>query len=100
MTVLSGWLAITAQSDPLLARAKRLLVQTPIIDGHNDLPDALKDKAGSDPAKFDLLKRQPDFMTDVPRLREGGVGGQFWSVYVPVQTKGADAVQATLDQID
>jgi membrane dipeptidase len=92
--------SISAQSDPLLERARRLLRDTPIIDGHNDLPDALKDKAGSDPGRFDLLQRQPSFMTDVPRLREGGVGGQFWSVYVSGDVKGADAVKATLDQID
>jgi membrane dipeptidase len=92
--------SLSAQADPLLERARRLLRDTPIIDGHNDLPDALKDKAGSDPGRFDLLQRQPTFMTDVPRLREGGVGGQFWSVYVSGDVKGADAVKATLDQID
>ncbi len=92
--------AVTAQPDPLLERARRLLKDVPIIDGHNDLPDALKGKAGSDPGKFDLLQRQPAFMTDVPRLREGGVGGQFWSVYVPIEIQGADAVKATMDQVD
>ena len=100
LVLLATAASLSAQSDPLLDRARRLLREVPIIDGHNDLPDALKDKAGSDPGKFDLLQRQPAFMTDVPRLREGGVGGQFWSVYVPVETKGANAVKATLDQID
>jgi membrane dipeptidase len=95
-----SWSGVTAQSDPLLDRARRLLKDTPIVDGHNDLPDALKDKAGSDPGRFDLLQRQPTFMTDVPRLREGGVGGQFWSVYVPIELKGAEAVKATVDQVD
>jgi membrane dipeptidase len=89
-----------AQSDPLLERAKRLLRDSPIIDGHNDLPDALREKAGGDVGRMDLLQQQPSLMTDIPRLKAGGVGGQFWSVYVPVERKGADAVSATLDQID
>ncbi len=97
------WLAgapAGAQPDALLAHARRLLREEPVIDGHNDLPDALRTKANGDPGALDLMQRQPDLMTDIPRLREGGVGGQFWSVYVPVERKGADAVSATLDQID
>ena len=97
------WLAgapAGAQPDPLLARAQRLLQEVPVIDGHNDLPDALRAKANGDPGALDLMQRQPGLMTDIPRLREGGVGGQFWSVYVPVERTGADAVSATLDQID
>ena len=89
-----------AQQDPLLERAHRLLRQEPVIDTHNDLPDALREKAHGDPGALDLLQRQPDLMTDIPRLRQGGVGGQFWSVYVPVERRGAEAVSATLDQID
>jgi membrane dipeptidase len=89
-----------AQSDPLLDRARRLLREVPIIDGHNDLPDMIRVHAGSDPGKLDLRQHQPGFMTDIPRLKAGGVGGQFWSVYVSVDRKGADAVAATLDQID
>jgi membrane dipeptidase len=88
-----------AQSDPLLERARRLLRESPIIDGHNDLPDALREKAGSDVTRLDLRKNQPTLMTDIPRLRAGGVGGQFWSVYVPVERQGAEAVTATLNQI-
>jgi membrane dipeptidase len=90
----------SAQSDPLLDRALRLLRQTPIIDGHNDLPYALLEEAGGDPGRLDLRQRQPVFMTDIPRLRAGGVGGQFWAVYVSVDRQGADAVAATLDQFD
>ena len=97
------WLAAprtAAQPDQLLDHAKRLLRQTPVIDGHNDLPDAIRENAHSDPGALDLTQRQPKLMTDIPRLRQGGVGGQFWSVYVSVEHKGADAVSATLDQID
>src|SRR5436190_2979924 len=89
-----------AQNDPLLERARRLLKESPIIDGHNDLPDALREKAGSDVKKLDLRTNQPTLMTDIPRLKSGGVGGQFWSVYVPVEKQGQEAVNATLAQID
>src|SRR5437870_5596785 len=73
-----------AQSDPLMDRAKRLLREVPIIDGHNDYPWAVREKANSDLGKLDIRVNQPTIMTDIPRLRAGGVGGQFWSVYVPV----------------
>jgi len=89
-----------AQDDPLLQRAMRLLRSAPIVDGHNDLPMAVREKAGGDLSKLDIRQSQPSLMTDIGRLRAGGVGGQFWSVYVPVEKKGADAVSATLDQID
>src|SRR5215467_7266525 len=89
-----------AQVDPTLERAKRLLRETPVIDGHNDYPMAVREKASGDINKLDIDRPQPSLMTDIPRLRAGGVGGQFWSVYVPVELKGGDAVSATLDQID
>ena len=89
-----------AQGDPLLERAKRLLREVPIIDGHNDYPMAVREKVNGDLDKLDMRQKQPSIMTDIGRLTAGGVGGQFWSVYVPVELKGADAVSATLDQID
>ena len=89
-----------AQTDPTLERARRLLHDVPIIDGHNDFPMAVHDKANGDLDKLDIRQKQPALMTDIGRLTAGGVGGQFWSVYVPVDLKGADAVSATLDQID
>src|SRR5438552_18344007 len=92
--------ALGRQPDPTLERARRLLREVPVIDGHNDYPWAVHEKAGGDPDRLDIRKPQPTIMTDIPRLTAGGVGGQFWSVYVPVDLKGNDAVTATLTQID
>ena len=92
--------SLSAQPD-LLARAKALHGQAPLIDGHNDFPWALRGlDPGRDLAKADITKSVPALMTDIPRLRAGGLGGQFWSVYVPSTMAPADAVVATLEQID
>jgi membrane dipeptidase len=91
------------------ARISRVLAATPLIDGHNDLPWEIRSRFKSDLAAVDLradtarLPFPPDaaaLMTDIPRLRAGGVGGQFWSVWVPVNIQGFEAVQTTLEQID
>jgi membrane dipeptidase len=91
---------VDAQSD-LIARARALHKQVPLIDGHNDYPWALR---GLDPGRdfnsAEISKPVPKLMTDIPRLRQGGVGGQFWSVYVPSTMQGKEAVRATLEQID
>jgi membrane dipeptidase len=86
--------------DRLLERARALLRQSPLIDGHNDYPWALRENAGRDLDKLDIAQPQPSIMTDIARLRAGGVGGQFWSAYVPVELAGQSAVTATLEQID
>ncbi len=72
-----------------------------LVDGHNDLPWALREKDGPAFRSIDLRKPQPHFHTDIPRLRQGNVGAQFWSAYVPssYSRKGL-AVKATLEQID
>src|SRR3712207_578962 len=89
-----------AQSDPL-ARARSLHKQVPLIDGHNDYPWALRGlDAGRDFAQADITGSVPRLHTDIPRLRLGGLGGQFWSVYVPSTMQGREAVRATLEQID
>jgi membrane dipeptidase len=89
------------QSGDLLGRAQALQREVPLIDGHNDYPWALRqNNAGRDFDKLDIRMPQPKLHTDIARLRAGGVGGQFWSVYVPVEMRGADAVRATLEQID
>ncbi|SHM00270.1 dipeptidase [Actinacidiphila paucisporea] len=85
----------------LLARARDLLAAHPVVDGHNDLPWALRKQVSYDLDRLDISADQSDRLhTDIPRLRAGGVGGQFWSVYVSVELAGADAVTATLEQID
>ena len=89
------------QNDALVARARALHRQSPLIDGHNDYPWALREHdPARDLATLDIRQPQPSIMTDIPRLRAGGVGGQFWSVYVPVELQGQAAVTATLEQID
>jgi membrane dipeptidase len=84
----------------LLKRARALHRQTPLIDGHNDYPWTLREKAQRNLEKLDISKPQPSIMTDIARLKTGGVGGQFWSVYVPADLAGQTAVTATLEQID
>ena len=91
----------TPQGDAaLLERARALSKHVPLIDGHNDYPWELREKAQRDLEKLDISKPQPTLMTDIARLRAGGVGGQFWSVYVPGELQGQAAVTATLEQID
>jgi membrane dipeptidase len=70
-----------------------------IVDGHNDLPHAMRE-VGYDFVRTDIATVQPQLHTDLPRLRQGQVGAQFWSVYVPCSLVGAAAVTATLEQID
>jgi len=81
-----------------LAHAHRLLVEHPVLDGHNDLPYALRDLSFYDLETHDPVGPLTGTQTDLPRLRAGGVGGQFWSVYVP--TSSPSPVTATLEQID
>jgi membrane dipeptidase len=76
-----------------------VMAQVPLIDGHNDIPWALREKARYDFDRFDLRQRQPALHTDIPRLREGRVGAQFWSLYVPTTLPGPAAVTATLEQV-
>ena len=94
---------------PDAQRIERILAQTPLIDGHNDLPWEIRERFGSDLTKVDLSRSTaglpappggPPLMTDIPRLRAGHVGGQFWSVFVPVEFQGPAVVQMTIEQID
>ncbi|HEY9472744.1 MAG TPA: dipeptidase [Mycobacteriales bacterium] len=84
----------------LVQRALAVLARDPIMDGHNDLPWAMRHHAGYDFDKLDVSVSQPRLHTDIPRLRTGRVGAQFWSVYVPARLQGDHAVSATLEQID
>ncbi|WP_326697869.1 dipeptidase [Streptomyces sp. NBC_01754] len=84
-----------------LDRARLLLADHPVVDGHNDLPWALREQVGYDLDARDIAVDQSAALhTDIPRLRAGGVGAQFWSVYVATDLAGDDAVSATLEQID
>ena len=83
-----------------LAAARNLLRRVPLVDGHNDLPWAIRAAFGSDPVLAGLTRPVQETQTDLPRLSEGGVGAQFWSVYVPGTLTGDAAVTAVLEQID
>jgi membrane dipeptidase len=102
LAVLASMTVLSAQGGDaaLLTRARALHKQVPLIDGHNDYPWELRQKAGRDLAKLDIASSQPGIHTDIARLKTGGVGGQFWSVYTPSDFAGQTAVTATLEQID
>lgn len=89
-----------AQAD----RIRRILADTPLIDGHNDVPEQYSERVKDHLDRIDLASGTsaltPPMHTDIPRLKAGGIGGQFWSVYVSAELPGAEAVQATLEQID
>ncbi|MER5761346.1 dipeptidase [Streptomyces sp. NPDC002082] len=84
-----------------LDAARELLAEHPVVDGHNDLPWALRETVRYDLDRRDIGRDQKGHLhTDIPRLRAGGVGAQFWSVYVRSDYAGDEAVSATLEQID
>lgn len=93
-----------ALDDPLMMRAQAVLKRQPIIDGHNDWPEALRGQFGEGWWQVDLKADSRGFKkplhTDIPRLHQGRVGGQFWSVWVPAAVTGPEAVKQTLEQID
>jgi len=82
-------------------RAQRIHQGSFVFDGHNDLPYTLRNRASSSFSNMDIAKPQPDIHTDIPRLRRGNVGAQYWSVYVPASTAyRGDALKQTLEQIE
>jgi len=92
-------------ADAFLERARALHRQVPLIDGHNDYPFQLRQKAGRDLEKLDITQPQPGIATDIERLKRGGVGGMFFSAYAPISGQGAladphEAVRGALEQID
>ena len=93
--------AQTTPNDQYLARAKRVLRTTPLIDGHNDLPWRIREDsvARGNVAAYDLRKRTPGH-TDLERLRKGMVGAQFWSVYTPGDWRDSGYARVQLEQID
>jgi membrane dipeptidase len=108
--LVTGTWFIAAAADPpvtgeedVLEEVRGLLRTVPLIDGHNDTPWALRDRFSNRLAGFDFRDTsglEEPMHTDLQRLRAGGVGGQFWAVYVPTDFAGGDAVAATLQQID
>ena len=85
--------------DAALARAREILARHPIVDGHNDLAWEVREKANGDVAAYDLRQRTPG-QTDFERLKAGGVGGQFWSVYVPAEDPSIGFAKTQLEQIE
>jgi membrane dipeptidase len=102
--------AFAADDAALAARVHRVLEKTPLIDGHNDLPWEIRERFGSvdnvdlavDTRKLPLKNPgdETPLMTDIPRLKAGQVGGQFWSVWISASITGPAAVKMTLEQID
>ncbi|MFQ5734181.1 MAG: dipeptidase [Planctomycetaceae bacterium] len=85
----------------LTERARKLHAQCLVIDGHNDLPWVMRTKAASSFKQADIAKPQPQFHTDIPRLKKGNVGAQFWSAYAPASTRQQRrSAHYVLEQID
>ncbi|MDX6395727.1 MAG: rane dipeptidase [Streptosporangiaceae bacterium] len=80
--------------------ARELLSRFPLVDGHNDLAWELRDAGHEDLSSADLASPVPFTHTDLPRIAAGGLGAQFWSVFVPTTLPGDRAVSATLEQVD
>ncbi len=103
------WCAAAPSAPDYSARVAQVLKHTALIDGHNDLPWEIRERfhgmlstidLSTDTSALPFPAGGVALMTDISRLRRGGVGGQFWSVFVPVEMAGPAAVQATLEQID
>lgn len=105
--LLAGTLISTAAAAPAQTperRVERILAKTPVIDGHNDLPWEIRDAYDFWRKPLDLdsdtSRLEARLQTDLPRMKRGGVGGQFWSVWIPSDFKGDEAIRVTLEQID
>jgi len=93
---------VAAQSsDPALEHARKLLQSTPLIDGHNDLAWEIRDAKGAprDVAAYNIRNHAPK-QTDLPRLAEGKVAAQFWSIYIPGEIKDSGYARVQLEQFD
>src|SRR5687767_13491532 len=96
-------LAVPGAAQPIdsstQGRIDRILKRTPLIDGHNDLPWALREEFGSSTGGLASgnQMRKPPLMTDMARMRSGRVGGQFWSVYIEGTTLGDEAIRHTIE---
>ena len=94
-------ISLAAQTDPHMAKARRVLRAVPLVDGHNDLPWAIRNftQAPRDVEAYDLRKPTSG-QTDFARLRKGMVGAQFWSIYVPGEIKDSGFARVQLEQFD
>ena len=103
LVVAFGLASSTVLAQDPQARVARVLKATPLIDGHNDWPDVLREREGEGRWTMDLRSglatRSEPYDTDVARLRVGLVGGQFWSVFVSSALPGPEQVKQTLEQI-
>ncbi|XP_020622229.1 dipeptidase 1-like isoform X1 [Orbicella faveolata] len=90
----------TPKAKSYTERAEQILNETPLVDGHNDIPWQLRKNYMNRMANVTLDKNNPDLHTDIPRLREGGVGAQFWSAYVSCSNQYKNSVRLFLEQID
>ena len=90
--------------DALVRQARELLREVPLIDGHNDVPWSYRKRVNNHVGEIDFAGDtrllEPPMHTDIRRLRDGGVGGQFWSVYIPVSMAGPGAARVVMEQID
>lgn len=97
-------LPLVAQDQPVVElsdQARRIHASALVFDGHNDLPWAFRELGTPPFSKLDIAQDQKNFHTDIPRLRRGGVKAQFWSVYVPADTRlRGESLQATIEQIE
>ena len=102
LSTLAAGAAAQPISPQVQARIDRILKRTPLIDGHNDLPWALRQDHGSrvEGLESGTDQRAKPLMTDMARLRQGRVGGQFWSVYITGTLVGDEAIRTTIEQID
>jgi len=99
--VLASPLAGQATPDSNLARARRALRLSPLVDGHNDLPWRIREDTvvRGDPERYDLRGKAPGH-TDIARLRRGMVGAQFWSIYIPGEIRDSGYARVQLEQFD
>jgi len=85
-------------------KARAILRETPLIDGHNDLPWQFRQRVNNHLGKIDLdadtSTLEPPLHTDIPRLRKGHVGAQFWALYLPSSLEGPGAARVLFEQID
>ena len=101
LAAVSAATPVAAQTDAALERARRILRSTPLVDGHNDLPWAIREAAAGprDVERYDLRGAVPGH-TDLARLKRGMVGAQFWSVYIPGEIRDSGYARVQLEQID